>query len=102
MRTATVKRFGLLELIVLIAILMVLIGMLIPCCRSLRENAQEYDSSAKVLKDTIIKGERGVYRYTKFNIEGHDYFLIGGTGAYRKGDPVSTDPIKRNEESSSK
>ena len=82
------RRFSLIELLVWIAIVLVLIGMLIPCCRSLREKAQEYDSSARVLEDTIIKGEKRAYRYTKFNIEGHDYCLIGEAGAYRKGEPV--------------
>ena len=82
------KRFSLIEFLVLIALVLLLIVMLIPCCRSLREKAQEYNSSARVLEDTIIKGEKRSYRYTKFNIEGHDYFLIGETGAYRKGEPV--------------
>lgn len=85
------KRFSLIEFLVLIAIILLLIGMFIPCCRSLRENAQEYDSSARVLKDMIIKGERRDYRYTKFNIEGHDYFLIGERN-YRKSEQLVHSP----------
>ena len=82
------KHYTLIEFFVLIAIILVLIAMFIPCCRSLREKAQEYDSSVRVLKAVIIKGEKRDYRYTKFSIEGHDYFIIGETGSYRKGELV--------------
>ena len=79
------SRYSLLEFLVLVALVLVFIAMLIPACRSAQNKALQYDTGNKVLEDSIIQGTSKSYRYTKFDIEGHEFFFIGEDGAYRKG-----------------
>ena len=82
-------RFTLLEFLVLITIISILIAMFVPACRSYKEAKElDKDSEVRILKMTKVEGESRIFRYTRLEIRGHEYFIITGDRYYENIRPV--------------